>query len=619
MLQNLAREFFLVSGTTSLLILILCWVAPFCRKKCHGRWLYAAWLLLACRLLLPIHLEFALPQAPLLQQSVQYADAWLAQPLTQTLPYPQNIQTVSDTVLTETAPQLLQAIPHGLASLSWQQFITGLWLSGVVIFLLWQGITYWHLRRQIAAAPMAPAAIQQMSQQIQKALNGRCHVVVKWAPAHLPPMLCGLFHPVILLPRCDLTPKQLQLVLQHELLHHCRHDLWWRVPLLLARALHWYNPLVHFAAHQTSQACELACDEQVVAGKDRQERRFYGETILALARQSCRRQTTLATSFYDSKSCLKERLQRMMDMKKKKNGAFLLILLLGASLLLSACVGSQKHPSLLHEETSEHVIAENLPAWCKNMKDFTALADLATPYVGNASAVGQVLGVSPLASYNYSGMSLQTTSEPYGIRLNYIIPEPDLYTRTELKQMADLTALNCFVLIDNLGEVSLKIDFYYTEDGSIEPFHDAMAIVYQRDDVAASFGQDVRKFAKEPTQWRDAVIAYFAADKAVDWYEIEQDETALQEQQAQADEGHLPGQLDPAQVGREFLEALDMLKSSLVSPIVDGACMQEAADHVIYRYRRADGSADEVWLYQPVRQDETGIWAVLRYRNIPVE
>ena len=81
----------------------------------------------------------------------------------------------------------------------------------------------------------------------------------------------------------------------------------------------------------------------------------------------------------------------------------------------------------------------------------------------------------------------------------------------------------------------------------------------------------------------------------------------------------MPGQLDPAQVGREFLEALDMLKSSLVSPIVDGACTQEAADHVIYRYRRADGSADEVWLYQPVRQDETGIWAVLRYRNIPVE
>ncbi len=63
-------------------------------------------------------------------------------------------------------------------------------------------------------------------------------------------------------------------------------------------------------------------------------------------------------------------------MKEKKNGAFL-ILLLGASLLLSACVGSQT-PSLLHEETSEHVIAENLPAWCENMKDFTALAESAT-------------------------------------------------------------------------------------------------------------------------------------------------------------------------------------------------------------------------------------------------
>lgn len=72
----------------------------------------------------------------------------------------------------------------------------------------------------------------------------RRRVSLRLCPTVSSPMLMGLLHPVILLPDEELTTEELALVLRHELTHLKRGDLLVKAGLVLAYALHWYNPVV---------------------------------------------------------------------------------------------------------------------------------------------------------------------------------------------------------------------------------------------------------------------------------------------------------------------------------------------------------------------------------------
>ncbi len=235
------------------------------------------------------------------------------------------------------------------------------------------------------------------------------------------------------------------------------------------------------------------------------------------------------------------------------------------------------------------------------------MAAAKTPYVGNNSAVGKVLSFSPLKAYNYTGMSLQTVTEPYGITLNYIIAQPNLFTQEEITAMAYLTAMNCFVLIDNVGTVDINVENYYTENDKIEPLHRRDSYAFDRTCFDADYRRDVRQFADDLALWRQAVQNYIKNGIKAAWNTWRQDQTELAELQKAADNGHMPGLLDPAQVGRQFVDQLDMLKSSIVSPVSRMEIISDESDTKIYSYIRENGSATQVMLTQPVQKDEAGI------------
>ena len=72
----------------------------------------------------------------------------------------------------------------------------------------------------------------------------------------------GWRKPVIILPIDwkDWTADQLRAVLAHELAHVVRGDAAWRLAASLARAVHFYHPLMHWLAGQLALAQELAAD-----------------------------------------------------------------------------------------------------------------------------------------------------------------------------------------------------------------------------------------------------------------------------------------------------------------------------------------------------------------------
>ena len=94
-------------------------------------------------------------------------------------------------------------------------------------------------------------------------------------------MIVGAIKPTLLLPEMELTAEQLSLVFRHELIHYRRRDIWYKLLLMLANAIHWFNPMVWLMVHAADRDLELSCDEAVVAGRDEAYREEYGLCGLA--------------------------------------------------------------------------------------------------------------------------------------------------------------------------------------------------------------------------------------------------------------------------------------------------------------------------------------------------
>lgn len=71
-------------------------------------------------------------------------------------------------------------------------------------------------------------------------------------------------------------------VLAHEEAHFAHKDHIWSLLRCLALILHWYNPLVWWAAAASRQDGELACDQRALACLGESERIAYGRTLLSL-------------------------------------------------------------------------------------------------------------------------------------------------------------------------------------------------------------------------------------------------------------------------------------------------------------------------------------------------
>jgi beta-lactamase regulating signal transducer with metallopeptidase domain len=81
------------------------------------------------------------------------------------------------------------------------------------------------------------------------------------------PVVWGILRCYLLVPATAATwsPEQLRSVLLHELAHIRRHDAFAQLLAQVACALHWFNPLVWFAAWRLSVERERACDDLVLA------------------------------------------------------------------------------------------------------------------------------------------------------------------------------------------------------------------------------------------------------------------------------------------------------------------------------------------------------------------
>lgn len=173
----------------------------------------------------------------------------------------------------------------------------------------------------------------------------RCHRPLAVEGAALPvyvaeeravPCLFGLFRPAIYVTQATADdPVLLRHAVAHETTHFRHGDHVWALLRAVCLALHWWNPLVWWAAKLSRQDGELACDEATIRALGETERAAYGRTLIRMA---CGRGVSpllTATAMDGGKTSLHERI--VLLAKKPRTAALAAIALVLAAALCVGC------------------------------------------------------------------------------------------------------------------------------------------------------------------------------------------------------------------------------------------------------------------------------------------
>ncbi len=325
--MNLVLKIFLsMSFSGALLILALLWGKRFFKNKASRQWQYYIWLVVILRLLLPFG-----PETSFMGKTCQAVE----QTITQAAPSfeMQNPFHTRENILNPTvsltpesgnssSPAEESATAHpfqDILSLLFHQT----WLIWLVVALgmLIRKITIYQSFIRYINVGLIPVSDIRILDKLSIIADQECikkPVELCINPLVSSPLLIGFFHPCIVLPGMDISEKDFQYIALHELTHYKRRDIFYKWLVQVAVCLHWFNPLVHLMSREITNACELACDEAVLAKIGYNNAQNYGKTLLdAMAAVGKYQENPGVATLSENKQLLKERLDAIMNFKKK--------------------------------------------------------------------------------------------------------------------------------------------------------------------------------------------------------------------------------------------------------------------------------------------------------------
>lgn len=207
------------------------------------------------------------------------------------------------------------------------EILFAVWAVGLLVLLLYAGISYFRLRKTTAASmPTEPQVYV-------------CDAVSS-------PFILGVLKPRIFLPS-DLPQAQMPLVLAHEKAHLKRYDHLWKPLGFLVLAVYWFNPLCWLSYILLCRDIELACDERVIKELDANSKRAYSEALLSCSTQH-RRIAACPLAF--GETGVKTRIKNILNYKKP---AFWVILLaVAVCIATSVCLLTNPKNSVLNLNTT---------------------------------------------------------------------------------------------------------------------------------------------------------------------------------------------------------------------------------------------------------------------------
>lgn len=332
----------MIEWVVSSCILILAVIALryLLRGKISLRLQYAMWLLVLARLLIPvsfgstdISVMSVVEKAPAVQavESVRDVDTiWQADN--------GSVQGLPAGAAADNAP--LQIAPRTTSDDQFSRMSSALTLRKVLLPVWWGGAAVTLLVFLTANLCFA-ARLRKSSRPL---IVEGASLPVYVARERAVPCLFGLFRPAVYVtPEAAEDDTLLRHTVAHETTHFRQGDHVWALLRTVCLALHWWNPLVWWAAKLSRQDGELACDEATIRALGEGERAAYGRTLIRMACGRGASPLLTATTMDGGKTSLHERI--VLLAKKPRTAALAAIALVLAAALCVGCTftGAKKN------------------------------------------------------------------------------------------------------------------------------------------------------------------------------------------------------------------------------------------------------------------------------------
>ncbi len=240
-------------------------------------------------------------------------------------------------------------------------FLPYVWLLGVLGWTTYRYGTYLRFKRKIlrTSLSMEESRAYGLMQECKEDMGIRKAIPLLSNELIDTPMMIGLLRPCLILPEVKLTDQELRVILQHELIHFKRKDLWLKAGAFLVNGIHWFNPLVYRLVNHINELCELSCDEQVVKAMGMEERQFYGEIILNLMSWGVNRKAGIYTTLCDNRRGIERRLVMIMKKRKVSKKVMAISMGLGLSLMITGTVMAKNVVPVIDENVVFDNYVEN--------------------------------------------------------------------------------------------------------------------------------------------------------------------------------------------------------------------------------------------------------------------
>ncbi|MBO5470228.1 MAG: hypothetical protein J6A03_10905 [Lachnospiraceae bacterium] len=348
------------------LFLVIMVIRHFCRGKISNVVIYALWLVLAARLILPgveyvgIHLfgmDTMAIASPVSIGNAQYAleKAWnqkvhgYVQKEAESARKQKQVaadreQTSGQAVVDAKKQSDPAAEQRNLSVQGWNVIMQGLvsgktaygiWLIGFVVILMLQ-IRMEHRMRSLLA-----------ENREQMVYQGDCIYRTKGITTPLlfrsKGLTLDIYVPDALAAQAVMEEQKGKdskssgkiALLEHAILHekvHMRHgDIWWGYLRNLLVAIYWFHPVVWLAAILSKRDCEYACDDAVMRRMNDEERIAYGNSLLMLVQVGRGENVFLtATTMKMKTSEMRTRIQMIKSGIRKRRGLLVLVIIIAA-------------------------------------------------------------------------------------------------------------------------------------------------------------------------------------------------------------------------------------------------------------------------------------------------
>lgn len=259
-------------------------ILRFLLKKSPKSISYGLWLVVFLALILPVRIKTSYSPMPVGVESFQQEKLYQAVPQAES-----GISVVDDLIAERTPVRKL-----GEEVFPMERMVEGasvVWFAGTVILLGYGMISSWKLRKKLKNGEKLEPNVYQVE--------------------GLPTAFVMGMPPCIYLP-ADLTEEEREYVLCHERIHIKRHDMRIKQGAFIILCLHWFNPLVWLAFRCMEADMESSCDEKVLEKMGTDIKKGYSLSLVRLSAE----ERWFGTPLAFGEKPIKTRVKHILQYKK---------------------------------------------------------------------------------------------------------------------------------------------------------------------------------------------------------------------------------------------------------------------------------------------------------------